>query len=708
MSVRILMNDAAYDVEPGIMILEAARRNNVYIPTLCDYPGLPSRGSCRMCIVDIQGKPNTPTACTTPVEEGMVIQTSSSKIQALRGELLQMLLAEHPSGCLFCPEKHKCQDCMVTMRKALETTGCRSCPKDDQCELQTIVDQSSLSRVGYLGRYRMLKAEKYDPFYDRDYNLCILCGRCIRICEDLHFSSTLTYVHRGSETLVGTAFQRTHIDAGCSFCGACVEACPTGSLMEKTRKWDGKPDLSVSSTCPFCSIGCQIEVLAKNGEVIGSLPDRRAGRNNLCVKGRFGMTELVNQAARLKQPQKHEGHEYHPVQWEDVYHLAAEKIAGCAPERFELLISASCGNEDLFVAQKFAREVVKSDHIYTSAQARYAEGAGKVSALLQKSRSIDILKHSPAILCLGFDGRYAQSVVEVELHKAKERGARILSINAQSHALDRFADIWLRPEPGKESDLIAGLVKLIAEMAVVKSDQSIQPVHPVEKMAMELYRAKDLAVVVGPDFLASQDNQVLLVAIEKLLGITSADAVVLPEQSNLNGALRMGIFRSENAQAKRDVDVLFLIGEDVPANLDGDPFILYQNICLPSEGRKPALLLPAEAFTEGDSSLTDHAGNNHVLRKAVQAPGKAQAAWKVLSEIARCMGVQGFDYACIEDIQAEMRGAQPMTGAGRMGIADSQPLVWAAGQIGEHNYMGFPLSEVVEGLQLLYPEETVG
>jgi formate dehydrogenase alpha subunit len=139
MSIRITMNDTAYEVEPGITILEAARRNNIYIPTLCDYPGLPSRGSCRMCIVDIQGRPNTPTACTTPVDEGMVIQTSSAKIQALRGELLQMLLAEHPSGCLFCPEKDRCQDCMVTLRKAAETTGCRSCPADTQCELQSMI-----------------------------------------------------------------------------------------------------------------------------------------------------------------------------------------------------------------------------------------------------------------------------------------------------------------------------------------------------------------------------------------------------------------------------------------------------------------------------------------------------------------------------------------------------------------------------------------
>jgi predicted molibdopterin-dependent oxidoreductase YjgC len=152
--------------------------------------------------------------------------------------------------------------------------------------------------------------------------------------------------------------------------------------------------------------------------------------------------------------------------------------------------------------------------------------------------------------------------------------------------------------------------------------------------------------------------------------------------------------------------VLYLIGEDIPANLEGDPFILYQNICLPSAGHIPTLLLPTEAFTEGESSLTDQAGATHLLHKAVQAPGKSQAAWKVLCEIASCMGAEGFAYETVEDIRAEMRSAQPFVTAGEYEAA--QPLMWAAGQIGEHTYMGFALSKTVEGLQMLYPEETVG
>ncbi len=217
-------------------------------------------------------------------------------------ELFKLLLSEHPASCLFCEEKSHCDECMVTLRKTGVTTGCRSCSDDGQCELQTLVDRFDLAEGGYPVRYRMLPVEKKDPFFDRDYNLCILCERCVRVCEENHFSSVVTLTSRGTDTVVGTPFGQHLLQAGCSFCGACVEVCPTGALSEKIRKWSGVPEREVSTTCPLCSAGCQMRLLVKNGMVIGSLPDHASGTDMLCVKGRFGITEMVNHPTRLQHP----------------------------------------------------------------------------------------------------------------------------------------------------------------------------------------------------------------------------------------------------------------------------------------------------------------------------------------------------------------------------------------------------------------------
>ncbi|MCK5074812.1 MAG: molybdopterin-dependent oxidoreductase, partial [Calditrichia bacterium] len=541
--VNINIDHKPYRVEKGISILKAAEQNNIYIPTLCTHKDLTPYGGCRMCIVEVEGVRNFPTACTTPVAEGMIIRTNTSQVQAIRSEILQLYMSEHTSSCLICDEKEECEKFSDTIRKAGVTTGCRYCSSDGQCELQDVVEHLKVNEINYPIFYRGQIVEKEDPFYDRDYNLCILCGRCIRMCQEVRLANVLAFKQKGRNTVIGPAYSRSHYESGCEFCGACVSVCPTGTLSEKARKWEGKPDREQETTCSFCGVGCQMRLVIKKDRVIGSLPldDPQINNGQLCVKGRFCITEMINSYKRLKVPYKTLNKTRVNIEWEEALEIATKNLKDCSPQDFGMLISPNCSNEDLYIAQKFTRAAMASPNIDCSTRLFYGSGFNAYVNLLKKSSTLDKIRKANVILCVGLDAKFSRSVVGVEIRRAIKNGAKIVTIHPRDHNLTLTADKWLKPFPGTELELLNSIEKLTNKNELLNTkNENIN--SDIEETTEMLKNASSVAVLIGSEFIQHQQNEQIFNTIEKIAENVKADILPLPSQNNLNGSILMGVY----------------------------------------------------------------------------------------------------------------------------------------------------------------------
>ena len=241
--------------EKGDTVLEAAQSAGLYIPTLCYHPDLMPYGGFRLCVVEIEKMRGFPTSCTTPATEGMVVTTNSPQLQELRKSFLQLILTEHPNACLTCHRRERCKPYDICLRHVAVTERCVSCPKNKQCELQYLVDYIGIDEVTLPYKYKDLPVDfTREPLVQRDYNLCILCGRCVQACSDARGIGAVSFVNRGIDTVVGTAHDKPLQDSGCRFCGACVEVCPTGALMDEGARY--KPEHNHEEISVPCKYAC--------------------------------------------------------------------------------------------------------------------------------------------------------------------------------------------------------------------------------------------------------------------------------------------------------------------------------------------------------------------------------------------------------------------------------------------------------------------
>ncbi len=470
--IILIIDDREIAVPKGTTILEAARRAGIYVPSLCDHPDLKPIGSCKLCIVSVKGQDIYPTACNTSAEDGMVVSTKTEELQEMRRHTLEMLLAltNHPTSCLFCDRKDECNDLRECMRKLPATVGCKYCPKNGECELQRAVEYVGLGKIRYQMSYRNMPVLR-EPFFDRDYNLCIMCSRCVRTCTEVRGEAVLSSnpdFHRdhwiGPESLQ---------DSECKFCGACVDACPTGALQPRFEKWQ-RPEASVVTVCPYCGVGCQMEVGVLEDRIVRVRGVRGCTPNNgqLCIKGRFGLG-FVESPERLKTPLIRKNGSLIPASWDEALDLVAEKLAGYRGDGFAFLSSAKCTNEENYLAQKFARLVMGTNNVDHCARLCHASTVSALALAFGSgamTNSIAELADAGCIFVIGSNTSEQHPVIALKIKEAKRRGAKIIVANPRWIDLCKIADVWLRQTPGTDVPLVLEMCRMILEENLLNRD----------------------------------------------------------------------------------------------------------------------------------------------------------------------------------------------------------------------------------------------
>jgi len=324
--------------EEGISILDAALANDIYIPHLCHHPDLVSIGACRMCGVEVDGGRMT-MSCMTPARAGIDVRTDSPDIYQSRKVTMELLIADHDMDCLACEAANDCELLTVSSYLGIQP---------EQLE--------SLRPMG-----RQLPIDGSNPFFQFDPNKCILCGICVRTCDEIVGLGALGYINRGFKTVIGTFGDKGFVDSICESCGECITRCPVGALVPKNPQLAAR---EVRTICTYCGVGCGIYFGVRGDQIVSTRADREspANQGSLCVKGRYGFS-FVNHPDRLTTPLIKKKGKFEEASWDEALTLIASKFKESKGDKFAALTSAKCTNEDNYLVQKFTRAVMETNTI---------------------------------------------------------------------------------------------------------------------------------------------------------------------------------------------------------------------------------------------------------------------------------------------------------------------------------------------------------
>ena len=451
--VHVEIDGIEVEIPADTSIMRASAIAGISIPKLCATDRLKAFGSCRLCVVEIEGRNGTPSSCTTPVADGMKISTNSERIDRIRQGVMELYMSDHPEVCAA----------------------------GDECEMHGVAKQVGLSQVRYSGSTHLdLPKDESNPYFTFDSTECIICNRCVRACDEVQGTFALTIENRGFEARVsssGTSF----MESECVSCGACVQACPTGALTEKTLYTIGTPTRSVITTCAYCGVGCSFKAEMKGDQLVRMVPLKDGGANegHSCVKGRFAWGYAMHED-RITEPMIREAitDPWKPASWQEAIEYAASKLKAIQSKHgvdsIGGITSSRCTNEEVYVVQKMVRAAMGNNNVDTCARVCHSPtgyGLNQTFGTSAGTQDFESVEHSDVILLIGANPTAAHPVFASRMKQVLRRGAQLIIVDPRAIELVRTPHVeathHLQLMPGTNVAIINALAHVIAEEGLI-------------------------------------------------------------------------------------------------------------------------------------------------------------------------------------------------------------------------------------------------
>jgi formate dehydrogenase major subunit len=479
-------------VPEGTSLMRAALEAGIGIPKLCATDSLEAFGSCRLCLVEIEGRKGYPASCTTPAEAGMKVRTQSSKLSNIRHGVMELYLSDHPAEC-----RSESGSGVSEMADLARTLGVTDIRYGDavRTHLGAIVDNSN-------------------PYFRFDASRCIVCSRCVRACDNIQGTFALTVEGRGFESKIVASMDQSFLESECVSCGACVQACPTDALVEKSVIEKGAPDRSIVTTCAYCGVGCSFRAELKGDELVRMVPEKagRANHGHSCVKGRFAW-DYASHSDRILKPMIRSKitDPWREVSWDEAINYAASELRRIQAEhgRFSVggITSSRCTNEETYLVQKLVRAGFGNNNVDTCARVCHSPTGYGLKTTIGESagtQDFDSVEHADVILLIGANPTDAHPVFGSQMKRRLRNGARLIVADPRRIELVRSthvqADYHLQLRPGTNVALFNSLAHVIVTEGFVDEDFVARR---CEKPSFEKWRAFIAKPENSPEAMAS-------------------------------------------------------------------------------------------------------------------------------------------------------------------------------------------------------------